>query len=161
MTTRNLVPLTLADCRRFVASYHSHSPVTAKGWLFGVGVRGSDGNLAAVGIASRVKARHLDKLEHVEISRVATDCTRMACSMVYGHLCSAAKHLGRTRAYTYTLASECASCVKAAGFVFDAESPDERGWDRSKRPRVEVDLFGNERTPHEAKVRWRRELVTP
>lgn len=156
--TLRLVPVTLRDARRFIAEHHSHNaPPT--GWLFGVGVEEVGGGLVAVGIAGRMKARALDKLDNVEIIRVATDCTPMSCSMVYGHLCSAAKHLGRRRVYTYTLARERASCVKAVGFVIDAELPDERGWNRPCRPRIEYDLFGAQRTPMEPKVRWVRELL--
>lgn len=151
-----LVPITLRDARRFVAQHHSHNDPPA-GWLFGVGVaRGDD--LVAVGVAARVRARALDRLDAVEIVRVATDRTPMACSMIYGHLCSAAKHLGRSRAYTYTLASEPATCVKAAGFVFDGTVRAE-DWERPGRPRYATDLFGTPRTPPGEKCRWRRDLV--
>lgn len=156
--TLRLVPITLRTARRFIAEHHSHN-LPPNGWLFGVGVQ-ADENLVAVGVAARCKAKALDRLEHVEIIRVATDCTPMVCSMAYGHLCSAAKHLGRTRAYSYTLAGEPGTCLKAAGFELDTPTAgDVRGWAGHGRIRVDVDLFGDPRVPPGRKVRWRRELV--
>lgn len=151
-----LVPISLAQARRFVAEHHSHNGPT-NGWKFGVGVE-CDGQLVAVGVCEPVKARLLGDDRCIEIVRVATDRTRMACSMVYGALCRAAKALGYLVAYTYTLASECASCVKAAGFVFDAFVSENSGWSRVNRPRVDIDLFGTPTKPLGEKVRWRRDL---
>lgn len=152
-----LVSITLADARRFIAEHHSHSAPPI-GWRFGVGVIDAD-RLVAVGVAGRPVARYLDSPDNIEITRVATDGTRMACSMVYAHLCAAARHLGYRTAYTYTLVSECATCPKAAGFTFDADSSDTRTWNRPRRPRLELDLFGNRPTPPVAKLRWARRLT--
>ena len=54
--------------------------------------------------------------------------------------------------------SEGGAGFEASGFVIDAELSPSRGWDQPGRPRVEVDLFGNERTPDGPKYRRKRTL---
>ncbi len=117
-----------------------------------------DGVPAGVGIAGRPQARGLDNGTAIEITRVCTIGVPNACSKIYGALTRAAAALGYTDAWTYTLKRECAACVKASGFVADAELPERGSWDTPARPRVATDLFGEERTPVEAKIRWHRVL---
>ena len=150
-------PITLREARRFVGAHHRHNrPPHA--WLFGIGVE-ENGVLVGVGIAAR-PARGLQDGYTVEIIRVCTTGARNACSMCYGALCRAAKALGYRRAFTYTLDDEDGASVKAAGFVLDAELPERGGWDCLSRPRVEVDLFGQQQTPTDATVRWVRSLAS-
>lgn len=153
-----LVPVDLATARRYVAEHHSHNgpPVS---WRFGVGVD-ADGEMAGVGIAGRPVARGFDPNRTLEITRVCTLGERNACSMIYAALCRAGAALGYRQAVTYTLASECASCVKGAGFEKDAELEARATWDGGARHRVQTDLFGRERRPPEPKVRWHRRLST-
>lgn len=62
-------------------------------------------------------------------------------------------------AFTYTLASEPGSSLRAAGFVVDAVIP-ERDWSaESGRDRYAENLFGERRTPEGPKIRWRRDLI--
>lgn len=152
-----LAPIDLTAVRRHVGMYHSHNRGKVF-WKFGTSVV-EDGVLLGVGAAGRPKGRGLDDGTALEIVRVCTTGRRNACSMIYGALARAGLALGYDPIYTYTLASECASCVKAAGFVLDAERPARGGWDCPSRPRVDVDLFGEERNPTEAKVRWIRRAV--
>lgn len=155
------VPIDLTQVRRFVGEHHSHNRAKVF-WKFGTSVVDDDGRLLGVGAAGRPKARGLDSGydgDALEVVRVCTTGTRNACSMIYGALCRAGEALGYDPIYTYTLQSECASCVRASGFVVDAELDARPGWDTRSRPRVNVDLFGEERTPTEAKIRWIRRRV--
>lgn len=155
MITRR--PIYQREAKRYIAEYHSHSGVALPaGWLFGTAAY-KDGELAGVGMAGRPEGRGLDKGLNVEITRVCTLGIRNACSAIYAGLCQAAKGIGFERAYTYTLASECAACPRAAGFELDQQLPERGGWDNG-RARVEVNLLGEQRTPTEAKVRWVRRL---
>lgn len=160
--TLELRNLNLREARAFVAGHHSHNQ-PPKIWRFGVGVEGGEWpnrHLVAVGIAGDPIAKALDDGRTIEVTRVATDCTRLACSMAYGAICRASKALGWRRAITYTLESECAACVRGAGFVLDAKGcGDPRGFDKSTRHRVETNLFGERLRPDEPKNRWVRELA--
>lgn len=46
------------------------------------------------------------------------DGTKQACSMLYGAMCRAARALGYTEVWTYTLPEEPGTSLRAAGFVF-------------------------------------------
>lgn len=152
-------PMRLRDANRFIAEHHSHNGPT-RGWLFGVGLE-QEGELVGVGVAGRPVSRGLDNGYSVEITRVCTTGTPNACSQMYGRLCRAATALGYRDAWTYTLQRECAACVKAAGFIAQEELAARPGsWNMPSRPRLERDLFGVERVPSEAKVRWHRKLAS-
>lgn len=159
MSYLTLTPIRLRPAKRYVAEHHSHNKIPTAGWLFGTSVF-ANGELVGVGIAGRPNAKELDTGVAVEVTRVATCGTPNACSRLYAALCRAAAALGYVDAWTYTLASECAACVRAAGFQRDAELPARDGWDTLARPRVNVDLFGEHRTPPGAKVRWHRRLAS-
>lgn len=155
-----LVPIFLQDAKRFVGQNHRHNrpPV---GWIFGVGLE-DGGKLVAVAITGRPVGKELQDGRTVEITRLCvteTEPPRNSCSMLYGACCRAAAALGYRRAYTYTLASEDAASVKAAGFTLDAELKPRPTWNCKARTRVQTDLFGNETRPSEAKRRWVRTLT--
>lgn len=155
----HLAPIDLSAVRKHVGENHSHNRAKVF-WKFGTSVVDDvDKSLLGVGAAGRPKARGLDSGydgDALEIVRVCTTGHKNACSMIYGALCRAGFALGYDPIYTYTLVSECASCVRAAGFVKDAELEARPGWDTPSRPRVNVNLFGEEETPREAKIRWIR-----
>ena len=156
MTT--LQPISLREARRFVVEHHRHNG-PPQGWLFGVGAH-CDSELVGVGIAGRPLARHLQDGRTVEITRLCLSAApRNTASMLYGALCRAAKALGYVLAITYTLASELGTSLKAAGFtpVADVEARSE--WTQHEGVnRAQRDLFGEQRRPTEAKVRWERAL---
>jgi hypothetical protein len=155
--TLHLRPVSLREARAFIGTHHRHN-LPPRGWKFGVGVE-VEGELVGVAVASRPVARALDDGQTVEVVRSCTDGTKNVNSKLYGAICRAAAALGYRRVVTYTLASEPGSSLKAVGFTPEAELPVRGGWDTPSRPRVEVDLFGEERTPTEAKVRWVREVA--
>ena len=151
-----IVPVTLADAKAFVARHHRHNKPPV-GWLFGNGLE-VNGVLAGVAVAGRPVARALDKPGHVEITRVCTLGDKNANSKLYGAILRAAKALGYTRAYTYTLQSESGVSMRAVGFEVDAELRARPTWNCNARRRVQTDLFGNEVRPAELKVRWVKDL---
>lgn len=159
-----LVPVTLTEARRLVAEHHVHNEAPPS-WKFGTGIA-ADGELVGVAMVGRPAARGLDHLRAVEITRVCiteAGTYRNAASRLYGAACRMAAAGGYRVAYTYTLADEEASSVRAAGFVLDEEleaRPAHRTWSAPSRHRYEATLFGPRRLSREAKKRWRRELTT-
>lgn len=152
----NLLPIDLATARRFVGEHHRHN-IPPVGWKWGVGVE-SEGELVGVAIASRPVARMLDDGLTLEVTRTCTNGARNANSMLYGAIARAAKALGYRKLVTYTLSTETGSSLRASGFERAAEMGERPTWSRPSRPRYQQDLFGNERRPAEAKVRWERAL---
>jgi hypothetical protein len=111
-------------------------------------------------MAGRPAARKLQQADPglLEVTRVTTDGTPNACSMLYGAICRAAKALGYTSVITYTQEGETGASLRAAGFHPEAELPPARPWTQPSRPRYEENLFGERRRPKGPKTRWRRTL---
>jgi hypothetical protein len=129
-----LAALSLAQANEHVAAWHRHNnPVVQS--VFRVGVSDDNGVLHAVAIVESPKARGNMDGDTLEITRLASDGTPNACSMLYGACARAAFALGYRRVVTYIQADEPGSSVRAAGFRIVAERPARRGWDTPTRPR--------------------------
>lgn len=145
----HLVPVTFADARGFVAMWHRHHEPPQ--WMkFAVGAATGSGVLVGVAITGRPVARHLDDGATLEVTRVATDGTPNACSMLYGASARATFALGYRRLITYTQAAETGASLRGAGWRVIAERPPRAGWDRPSRPRRDSGGGGIARTLWEA-----------
>lgn len=147
--TLHLVPVSQRAARDCVARWHRHNP-PPRGDIFRVGVATEDGLLVAVGMAGRPVARNLDDGETIEITRIASDGSRNACSMLYGALRRAAFALGYSRVITYTQADEGGASLRAAGYRVVAQRPSRGGWNTPSRPRDDAQRVITQRTLWEA-----------
>ncbi len=141
-----LAPVTLRAARAFVADHHRHHR-PPQGGLFAVGAE-SEGELVGVAIIGRPVSRHLDDGWTAEVTRLCTDGTRNACSLLYGAAWRAARALGYRRLLTYTLAKEGGASLRAAGWRVVGQTKAE-GWSRRERPRIDDH-------PTQGKLRWER-----
>lgn len=82
----------------------------------------------------------------LEVTRLATDGTRNACSLLYSAAARAARALGYQRVLTYVLSSETGVSLKASGWRRVADTSG-GSWSRPSRAR-------QDKHPTEAKVRW-------
>lgn len=140
----SLVPMSIRDAQEFCAQHHRHHrpPV---GGLFAVGA--TDGTtVRGVAIVGRPVARLSDDGWTAEVTRVATDGARNACSLLYAACWRAARALGFRRLITYTLASESGASLRAAGWRTVGEVRG-RSWSCESRPRVD-------HHPLQDKLRW-------
>jgi len=128
------VPLSVTAARVAVAELHRHLPELAGG-LFASSVRVA-GELVGVAVASEPKAPASRGLRIVEITRVATDGHKNACSKLYGALCRAAQAIGYRKAITFTRLDEPGVSLLAAGFHLDGMTR-EQSWNRPSRGRGE------------------------
>ncbi len=140
-----LIPISLRQACQFIAETHRHhKPPTGAKFALGVG---SAGRLAGVATVGRPVSRHLDDRATLEVTRVATDGTPNACSMLLGAAVRAARAIGYRRVYSYTLATEPGSSLRAAGFRLDSPHAGGGSWSRPKRARTDSHPIG-------AKQRW-------
>ena len=124
----------LDEANAFVREHHRHhKPVV--GHLFSLGAA-MNGVIVGVAIVGRPVARLRDDGTTAEITRLATDGTRNACSFLYGASARAAFGLGFKRVGTYILASEPGTSLTAAGWRQIAEVRGQ-SWSRPSRPRVD------------------------
>lgn len=142
--TLSIAPITISDAREFIAQHHRHHqpPVSA---LFAVSVADGD-TVRGVAVVGRPVARGNQDGWTAEVTRVATDGARNACSMLYGACWRAARALGYHRLITYTLASEGGASLRAAGWRVIGQVRG-RSWSCKSRPRVD-------RHPSQDKLRW-------
>lgn len=144
--TLALMPLTLREARAYVDQHHRHHRAP-QGGLFAIGA--TNGNeVVGVAIVGKPVARMLNDGWTVEVTRLCTDGTRNACSLLYGACWRAARALGYRRLVTYTLPEEGGSSLRASGFRVVGQT---RGgtWSRPSRPRVDMH-------PTQRKLRWER-----
>jgi len=155
----DIVPLTLAQARRYVAEHHRHNEPPI-GHRFSIGLE-RDGVLVGVVIAGHPVARRADDGRTLELVRLTTEGDRNACSRLYGAACRAAAAMGYRRVITYTLVSEPGSSLRASGFLQDGTTAGHEGWVHTSGPRAMQmpRLFDPPNMPTEAKVRWVREFV--
>ena len=145
----DIVPLPLDEANAFVVQHHRHhGRVVGHKFSICVVTQGPDGEaqIRGVAIVSRPVARGLDDGLTLEITRVATDGAKDACSALYGACRRAAFALGYKKLVTYTLASESGSSLKASGFRIVGEVKG-RSWSCASRPRVD-------KHPTQNKLRW-------
>jgi hypothetical protein len=129
-----LCPLELGEANEFVRQIHRHhGPVV--GHKFSLGAVLND-KIVGVSIIGRPVARHRDDGLTLEVTRLATDGTRNACSFLYGASARATFALGYKRIGTYILAAENGASIKAAGWRLIGEAGG-GSWSVPSRPRVD------------------------
>lgn len=110
-----LKPITLRAANAFVAEMHRHHKPT-QGHKFSIGVVDDSDALRGVVIVGRPVARKRDDGWTAEVTRLCTDGTKNACSMLYGAAWRAAKAMGYRKIGTYILAEETGASLKASGW---------------------------------------------
>lgn len=146
-----VVPLTLKEANELVALLHRHhKPVV--GHRFSLGVRDGE-RVCGAAISGRPVARAFDPSKVLEVTRLVTDGTYNACSILYAAAARAAKAMGFEKIQTYLLASENGASLKASGWVQEAVVKG-RDWNCPARG-------GRRRTdqPQEDKTRWAKVLA--
>jgi len=139
----------LSEANEFVARVHRHhKPVI--GHRFSISAQ-SQGVRIGVAVVGRPVARMTNQRDTVEVTRLATDGSKNACSFLYAASARAAQALGYRKIQTFILASEPGTSLIAAGW--QCLGPSAGGdWNRPSR--------GGRRTdqPQEAKVKYGKTL---
>lgn len=146
--TLTVYPLTLKEANDLVARLHRHHK-PAQGHRFSLGAFDEDGVCHGAVIVGRPVARNTDQRLIAEVTRLVTDGTPNACSVLYGAAARAAKAMGFTSIQTFILESEPGTSLKASGWTHAGPSAG-GSWSRSKRSRAD-----NEKAL-EPKAKWVR-----
>lgn len=109
----NIVPTTLREANAFVTAHHRHHR-PPRGCVCVVAVADDGGEVRGVAIVGRPVSRVLSDGWTAEVTRVATDGARNACSMLYGASWRAVRALGYRRLITYTLPAEGGASLRGA-----------------------------------------------
>jgi hypothetical protein len=89
------IPLTLAQANALIASLHRHhKPVV--GHRFTIGAETADGRVVGAAVVGRPVAHKTEQYRIAEVTRLVTDGTRNACSLLYGATARAAEAMGQS-----------------------------------------------------------------
>lgn len=125
------VRVELKDANAFVKEHHRHhNPEVSHRFSLGCG----DGRLRGVAICGRPKAKAIDQRNVLEVTRLATDGRRNACSWLYAAAARVAEHLGFRAVITYTLQQgESGASLRAVGWWPEALSERDPDWNSAGR----------------------------
>lgn len=143
----DIVPVTLAEANAFVEQHHRHhKPVV--GHKFSIAA--TDGEqIVGVSIVGRPVSRYMDNGLTLEVTRLCTDGTHNACSMLYAASWRAARAMGYKKLITYILDTENGASLKAAGWKCIGKAGGLR-WTGKRRPTVDL-------CPAQMKIRFEKE----
>ena len=153
MTTKLfVVPIELAEANAAIAAWHRHHQPCV-GHRFSLGVVDEQGVLHGAAVVGRPVARLAgDPAKVLEVTRLVTDGTRNACSMLYSAAARAGKELGFERIQTYILADgETGISLKASGWISEGLAGGGQWKHTDGKPRRTDQPTGK-------KVRWARTL---
>lgn len=129
-----IVPILQDEAFAYVARYHRHHR-PPRGSIFQIAASIGD-KIVGVAVTGRPVARFLQDGYTCELTRLCTDGTPNACSMLYSASWRVARELGYRRLITYILNTEPGTSLRAAGW----RCLGERGggsWSVPSRPRVD------------------------
>jgi len=139
------IPCSRDQAHGFIALHHRHHKPPV-GEVFRVACVDDAGTVRGVATVGRPVSRHLDDGWTLEVTRVATDGARNACSLLYGAVRRAAWALGYRVLYTYTLPAEGGASLRAAGWTCEGEPrTNGKGW---------ASRAGREDNHPDPKTRW-------
>lgn len=141
----NITRIELSEANEFISRVHRHhKPVV--GHRFSIAAEKA-GELVGVAVVGRPVARMTDQKNIDEVTRLATNGTRNACSFLYARAAEIARLMGFKEIQTFILCSEPGTSLKAAGW--QCSGPSYGGdWNRPSRGGRRIDQ------PQEAKVKW-------
>lgn len=144
-----VVPLTLKEANEIVGRLHRHhKPVVGHRFSIGVEV---EGELVGAAICGRPVARMVDHKKVLEVTRLVTNGTRNACSILYAAAARAAKAMGFEKIQTYILEDEPGTSLFASGWEPEAITSG-GDWNHGERKGRRTDQ------PMCAKIRWAKQL---
>lgn len=140
-----LRPISIKAANRIVREWHRHLD-RPQGARFALSAW-KDGRLVGVALVGNPIARMTMKnaTPTIEVTRVATDGTRNACSFLYARAKRAAQALGWVKVVSKTLPEEGGASLRAVGAQERGMSKAQQ-WDRANRHRDE--------NPMQPKMRW-------
>jgi hypothetical protein len=126
--------MTLKAAFAYVRDVHRHHR-PPQGGLFAIGLRNGD-EIVGCCVVGRPVARRLQDGFTAEVTRLCTDGTKNACSMLYAAAWRACRAIGYRRLLTYILDTEPGTSLKAAGWKCLGNAGG-GSWSVPSRPRID------------------------
>lgn len=129
-----IVPISFAEAKEFIRRHHRHHKPPV-GHKFSIGCANGK-EVVGVAVIGRPVARMLDDTWTLEVTRLCTDGTKNACSILYATAWRAARALGYRRLITYILKDEKGTSLIAAGWRCVGKCGG-GSWNRKDRLRID------------------------
>lgn len=129
----DIVPITFKEACEFVRRHHRHHR-PPQGHKFSIACS-DNGKIVGVVIVGRPISRMLDNGWTLEVTRLCTDGTKNACSILYSTAWRAARAMGYKKMVTYVKQSEGGGSLHASGWKLIGEAGGGK-WSRITRPRI-------------------------
>ena len=113
--------ISLQDANEFVVVHHRHHG-SVVGHKFSIACVDKYDQVHGVAIVGRPVSRYLDDGLSLEVTRLCTDGTKNACSILYAAAWRAAVAMGYRHIYTYILETEQGVSLRAAGWTCDGRA---------------------------------------
>ncbi|MEU7922949.1 XF1762 family protein [Micromonospora zamorensis] len=128
-------PISYRQACAYISAHHQQVERT-QGHTFSLGLTNHAGNLIGVAMVGRPDIRHHDDGLTAEVTRLATDGPRNACSVLLAAAWRVARRMGYQRMITYTRTDRPAAGLRAAGWKVVTETPAAGGRNQlSRAPR--------------------------
>lgn len=112
-----ILPLELKELNALVEQLHRHHK-RVQGHRFSIGAIDDQGKLVGGASVGRPTARLSGSPKEIlEVTRLVTDGTPNACSILYSAAARIGREMGYKKIQTYILESESGISLKAAGFI--------------------------------------------
>lgn len=149
-----VVPIELEQANKAISAWHRHHQPCV-GHRFSLGVVDEDGVLHGAAVVGRPVARLAGHPAQVlEVTRLVTDGSRNACSMLYSAAARAGKEMCFQRIQTYILADEeTGTSLKASGWTLEGLAGGGQWKHTDGKPRRTDQPTG-------MKTRWSKQLAT-
>lgn len=111
-----IVPAELREVNKYIEAEHRHHG-RVQGHRFSMALVDEAGEMRGCAVLGRPTSG-LDPKKVLEVTRLCTDGSPNACSMLYTAAARAAKAIGYERIQTYIFKSEDGASLKASGWVY-------------------------------------------
>jgi hypothetical protein len=126
-------PCTLEQANTHIAALHRHHK-RVQGHRFSLCCVDDAGNLHGVATVGRPVSASTEAYSVAEVTRLCTDGTKNACSILYAAVARACEAMGYDKVQTFILPQENGASLKASGWRMEGMSSG-NSWTTSKRTR--------------------------
>jgi hypothetical protein len=158
--TLHIIPLELDEANDLVARWHRHHK-PAVGHRFSIGVAADTGEIVGAAIVGRPVARMTDYRSVLEVTRLVTNGTKNACSILYAAAARVAREMGYEKIQTFILDEETGTSLIAAGWTYEAMTSAAHTWNNRDGRRTDQPRTPKRRYSKILNTRAAKKIQTP
>jgi hypothetical protein len=158
--TLRIIPLELNEANDLVSRWHRHHKPTV-GHRFSIGVVNDAGEIVGAAIIGRPVARLTDYRSVLEVTRLVTNGTKNACSILYAAAARIAREMGYEKIQTFILDEETGISVQAAGWTQEGVTVAGDRWTNRAGRRDDQPISSKRRYSKVLNIRVAKKIDTP